>query len=204
MTLNLQVYIVVGTFIVICIALMVFNFAIINYGLGNAPLESKVRKWRAILYKQITTTPNKKNSALNHQKFLQKKLANPDNLAAYSNALQHIKQEFPEEYNDYTQNCYITFRKLADIYSRKPLIELTCYTYFICNFPQVVDHTYGKLVNTLISFIDGSGVYCRANILCALCSIGNAQSVVHALQIISVKSLFMHNQLLTNMLANFK
>jgi len=203
MSLNLQIYIIVGTFIVICIALMIFNFAIIYYGLGNAPLENKIKKWKTILYKQTTITPGKKTNPLNHQKFLLKKMSNSDNLAAYSNALQHIKQEFPDDYNDYTQNCYATFRKLADIYSRKPLIELTCYTYFICNFPQVVDHTYGKLVNKLISFIDGSGVYCRANILCALCSIGNAQSVVNALQIISDKSLFMHNQLLTNRLAHF-
>ena len=208
MPLNLKVYTIVGTFIIICIALMIFNFAIIYYGLGNIPLENKVKRWKAILCKQTTMAPGKKASALkakalNHQKFLLKKLSNPDDLAAYSNALQHIKQEFPEAYDDYTQNCYATFRKLADIYSRKSLIELTCYTYFICHFPQVVDHTYGKLVNTLISFIDGSGVYCRANILCALCSIGNVQSVVNALQVISDQSLFMHNQLLTNRLAHF-
>jgi len=203
MALDLRIYVIVGIFIIICIALMVFNFAIIYYGLGNAPLPSKVKKWRAILYRQTMIVPGKKTSATKHQKLLLKKLSNADNLAAYSNALQYIKHEFPEAYNDYIHHCYTTFRKLADIYSHKPLIELTCYTYFICHFPQVVGYTYGKLVTKLISFIDGSSVYCRANILCALCSIGNVQSVVNALQVISDKSLFMHNQLLTNRLVHF-
>ena len=182
---------------------MIFNFAIIYYGLGNAPLESKVKRWRDILCWQAIIVPGKKINPLKHQQFLLKKLSNADNLAAYSHALQYIKHEFPEAYSNYIRNCHTTFLKLADIYSRKPLIELTCYTYFICHFPQVVNHTYVKLADTLISFIDGSSVYCRANILCALCSIGNVQSVVNALQVISDKSLFMHNQLLTNRLAHF-
>jgi len=203
MSFDLRIYIIVGIFIIICIALMIFNFVIIYYGLGNAPLTGKVNKWRAILYRQAMIIPGKKPTMLKHQKLLLKKLSNADNLAAYSHALQYIKHEFPEAYNEYIHNCYTTFGKLADIYSRKPLIELTCYTYFICHFPQVVGHTYGTLVDTLISFIDGSSVYCRANILCALCSIGNAQSVVNALQVVSDKSLFMHNQLLTNRLAHF-
>jgi len=203
MAFDLRIYIIVGIFMVICISLMLFNFAIIYYGLGNAPLASKVKKWRAILYRQTVTVSGKKTNSSKHQKLLLKKLSNADNLAAYSHALQYIKHEFPEAYSDYILNCYTTFRKLADIYSHKPLIELTCYTYFICHFPQVVGHTYGKLVNTLISFLDGSSVYCRANILCALCSIGNAQSVVNALQVVSDKSLFMHNQLLTNRLVHF-
>jgi len=205
MPFDLRIYIFVGIFIILCIALMIFNFVIIHYGLGNAPLPGRVKKWKAILYKQIMISPDNKSSTVKHQKLLLKKLSNADSLAAYSHALQHIKHEFPEAYNDYIHNCYTTFRELADIYSRRPLIELTCYTYFICHFPQVVDHdhTYGKLVDTLISSINGSNVYSRANILCALCSIGNAQSVVNALQVVSDKSLFMHNQLLTNRLVHF-
>jgi len=203
MSFGLRIYIIVGIFIIVCIALMVFNFTIIYYGLGNAPLSNKVKKWKSILYRQAMIIPGKKTSALKHQKLLLIKLSNADNLAAYSNALQYIKHEFPKAYDGYINNCYTTFGKLADIYSSKPLIELTCYTYFICHFPQVVGHTYGRVVNTLISFIDGSSVYCRANILCALCSIGNVQSVVNALQVVSDKSLFMHNQLLTKRLVHF-
>jgi len=203
MTFDLRIYIIVGIFIIICIALMIFNFAIIYYGLGNAPLASKVKKWNTILCRQTMIISGKKTSELKHQKFLLKKLSNADELAAYSNVLQYIKNEFPEAYSDYIDHCHATFLELANIYSRKSLIELTCYTYFICHFPQVVDHTYVKLTDRLISFIDGSSVYCRANIICALCNIGNAQSVVNALQVINDKSLFMHNQLLTNRLAHF-
>jgi len=203
MAFDLRIYIIVGVFIIICIALMVFNFAIIYYGLGNAPLASKVKKWNTILYKQAMIIPGKKSSELKHQKLLLKKLSNADNLAAYSHVLQHIKREFPKAYSDYIDNCHATFLELANIYSRKSLIELTCYTYFVCHFPQVVDHTYVKLTDTLISFIEGSSVYCRANIICALCSIGNVQSVVNALRVINNESLFMHNQLLTNRLAHF-
>ena len=203
MTFDLRIYIVVGIFIIVCISLMIFNFIIMYYGRKNVTLASKTRKWRDTLYRQTMIIPKSKSNVSKHQKFLLRNLSDADNLVAYSRALQYIKQEFPEAYSHYMRDSYETFYKLASIYSAKPTIERTCFANFICNFPEAAGSAYDKLVDTLISFIYNSDIYCRTNVIRALCHIGTVEGVANALQVMSDKNLFIHNQLLTDILSEF-
>jgi len=204
MIFDFRVYVLIGLFMINCIALMIYNFVIIRRSKGQStPAAGKIEKWQKILYLQTTIPYDSKASVLKHEKFLRKKLSNVENLLAYSYALQHLKNESLQAYKTYIQGHYATFQRLADIYSRKSRIERTCYADFICTFPEVAGDTHGQLVDTLISYIDDSSIHCRAKILRALCSIGSIHGVVNALQVIHEKSLFVHRQLLTNELSNF-
>jgi len=201
---DLRIYFVIGIFMIACIALMFFNFAIIHYSKSrNTPSTSKVNKWKVILYRQIIKTPGVQPNKLRHEKFLLRKLSKAENLVAYAQALQYLKSEFPEAYNGYIQKKHTVFQRLAYIYSKKSRIERTCYADFIGTFPQVAGDTPRQLVDTLISYIDDSNIHCRTKVLGALCGIGSVQGVVNVLQLIHDRGLFMHNQLLTNELSNF-
>ena len=203
MTFDLRIYIVVGIFIIVCISLMIFNFVIMYYGRKNVTLASKTRKWRETLYRQAMIVPKNKSNVSKHQKYLLKNLSDADNLVAYSRALQYIKSEFSEAYNHYMRDSDGTFSKLAGAYSTKPTIERTCFANFICNFPEAAGSTYDKLVDALISFIYNSDIYCRTNVVRAFCHIGTVEGVANALQVMSDRNLFIHNQLLTDILSEF-
>jgi len=202
---DIRIYIVVGIFMIVCISLMIFNFVIIHHiQRKNSSSTGIVKRWIKRLYRQAPITSGKKLSTVKYEKFLLRKLAHTENLVAYSQALQYLKDKSPEIYNSYADTKYVVFKKLANIYRRKSSIERTYYAEFIYDFPQVAEEAYGQLVDVLISYIDGSNVYCRTNILRALCSLGSAQGVVRALRTINNNSLFMHNRILTNELSKFK
>ena len=201
---DLRIYIIIGIFMIACIALMVFNFAMIHYSRReNTPSADKIEKWKAILYKQTNAASDVQPNELKHEKFLLRKLSKPESLIAYAHALQYLKSEFPEAYSSYIQKRHTAFQRLAYIYSRKSRIERTCYADFICTFPQAAGDSHGQLVDTLISYIDDSNIHCRTKVLGALCSIGSIPGVANVLQLIHDRGLFMHNQLLTNELSNF-
>jgi len=187
-----------------CIALMLFNFAMIHYSKSkNTPSTSEINKWKLVLYRQVIKSPGVQPNQLKHAKFLLRKLSKPENLVAYAQALQCLKSEFPEAYSDYIQKEHTVFQRLAYMYSKKPRIERTCYADFIGTFPLVAGDTPGQLVDTLISYIDDSNIHCRTKVLGALCSIGSVHGVANVLQLIHDRGLFMHHQLLTNELSNF-
>jgi len=189
---------------IICISLLIFNFAVIRYAQGkHAHAANRVKKWRRILYTQAIITDGAGATASTHERFLLRKLANAERLIVYAQALQYLKDEFPEAYNEYAHRSFDAFQKLAVLYGRKPRIERTCYADFIGTFPEVAGDTYGELVNALISYIDDSNIHCRIKVFRALCSIGTIQGIVNVLQLIHDRSLFMHSQLLTMELSNF-
>ena len=202
MTFDLRIYIIISIFIMVCISLMIFNFAIIYYArVPSTPPSGKIKKWRTVLCWEAILFAGVGSC---NEAILLTKLSATKNLVAYSHALQRLKSNLPDAYNDYIHKKYSTFQSLANMYRQKNSIERTCYANFVGNFPQVAGVTHGPLVDTLISYIDDSSTHCGANVLRALCSIGTIDGVVNALQAINDKSLFMHNQLLTNELLNFR
>jgi len=201
---DLRVYVVIGLFMVICVSLLIFNFAVIRYTQSkHTHAADRVKKWRRILYRQAVIEDSVGTAALTHEKFLLRKLANAETLIVYAQALEHLKHELPGAYNKYICGNVGVFYKLAVIYARKPRVEKTCYSEFIGTFPEVAGDTYGELVNVLISYIDDSNIHCRIKVFRALCSIGTIEGVANVLQLIHDESLFMHSQLLTRELLKF-
>jgi len=205
MIFDIRISFIVGLFIIICIALMIFNFIITHHSRGQStPSADTVKKWISILNKQVTTTPDNTSGTLKHEQFLLKRLSNIEELIAYFHALQHRKSESLEAYNNYAHKQHEAFQKLADRYKKKSSTERACYANFICDFPDLAGNPYGHMVDILISYIDNSTVHCRMSVLRVLCSIGSTHGIVNALQVINDKHLFVHKQLLTDELLNFK
>jgi len=205
MITDVRIYIIVGAFMVTCVALMVFNFVVIRRSQGhNEPGAGRVNRWRGIFNKQMSIIAASGIADASHGKFLTRKLQNTENFVVYSILLQELKDEFPKEYDIYMQDKPVAFQKLALSYANKPGIARAFFADFVCNFPQAASESPAQLVDILISYIDDSSIHCRTNVLRALCSIGHVQGVVNAIQVINDQSLFMHNRLLTNELLEFK
>ena len=189
---------------VICVSLLIFNFAVIRYAQSkHAYAADRVKKWRRILYRQAVIEDSVGVAASAHERFLLRKLANAETLIVYAQALEYLKHELPGAYNKYIHGSVGAFLKLAVIYGRKPRVEKTCFSDFIGTFPEVAGDTYGELVNVLISYIDDSNIHCRIKVFRALCSIGTIEGVANVLQLIHDKSLFVHSQLLARELLKF-
>jgi len=201
---DIRIYVAIGLFIIACISLMVFNFVIIRISRRkHTPSPRKIDNWMTILYTETLITGYTKPGSMKHDMFLFRKLSKTKHLVTYSYALEILKSRFPKAYRDYVQNRYTTFRKLAFVYAGRPLVERTCYADLISNFPELTGDSQEGLTDALISYIDNSSIHCRTKVLSALCSMGNLQGVVNALQVMNEKSLFIHNHLLTNELSNF-
>ncbi|MCL2200766.1 MAG: hypothetical protein FWB75_02280 [Oscillospiraceae bacterium] len=210
-----RIYALIGIFMVACIALIVFNFAIVRYHKRQtAPAAGKLKMWNFELYKQTAIKGGSKSvirggmrpgTTSRHERLLLRKLPNAEHLIAYSEALQNVKDRQPMAYSSYmsTYSKTAVFHKLADVYSRKSCIERTCYADFIGSFPEAAELSQGQLADSLISYIDDSNIYCRTKVLRACCRIGSLQGVANVLQLFHDRSLFMHKQLLANELADF-
>jgi len=205
MIFDIRLYIIIGIYMIICISLMIFNFMVVRKTVRQSAAATGIsKKWKAIIYKQAVKASGGEISMLKHARFLLKKLANTEALIAFSHALHYLKGEFPEAYNDYIYNKYNVFENLANIYNEKTSVERACYADFICDFPEAAGDSHERTVGALISYIDKSNIYCRTNVLRALCSIGSVSGVMNALQVINDKQLFIHTQLLTDELLRFK
>ena len=208
MVLDLRVAFILGIFTVVCISLIIFNLMVTHTNIGRrrASISARMTKrWREILYKQTDRFKGKKDSETQHNKVLLRKLANAEELVAYSDALNYIKSEFPEEYSEYINTRHEIFQQLANKYSKRTAVERACYAEFVYEFPQVMGESYEQLSDTLISYINNSAnnTYCRTNVMRALCSMGNARGIGNALQVVNDKQLFIHNHVLTDELAKF-
>ncbi|MCL2530581.1 MAG: hypothetical protein FWE40_00290 [Oscillospiraceae bacterium] len=202
--MDLRIYLIVGSFMFACIALMVFNFVIMRVSREkSASSADKSNTWQHILATQALAEPGKAPCLRKHDKLLLKKLGDAQNLVAYGHALQKLKDEHGDEYLIYMRDRHHMFYLLAQQYFRKASVDRACFADFVCDFPQVTDGAYETLVSTLVACINDPSVHCRTNALRALCSVGNVRGVVNALQTINDRSLFVHHQLLTNELLSF-
>ena len=208
MVLDFRVAIILGIFMVVCISLIIFNLMVTHTNIGHRRASISARmaqKWREILYKRTARFSGRKNSESQHNKLLLRKLTNAEELVAYSEALNYMKSEFPDEYSEYIRDKHTMFQNLANKYSKKSAVERACYADFVREFPVVAGESYEQLSDTLISYISNSSnnIHCRTNVVRALCSMGNINGVVNALQVVNDKQLFIHNHVLTDELTNF-
>jgi len=160
-------------------------------------------KWIIAIYKHSTVKRSK------HEKYLLKDLKHVEHLIAFSNALNYFKIKcdtgFLDEYIDFLVKSEI-FRTLAIIYRQKKNEERAYFAYFISQYPQLAKDTDGvctDIIDTMVSYIDASDIYCRSNVLKALCRIGDIHGVINILQLFNDKLYFIHHRLLAEDLSNF-
>ena len=77
------------------------------------------------------------------------------------------------------------------------------FAYLIAQYKPCDGREYRPIMEVLLSYLDNSTVYCRENVLNALCALGNLQSVVNMLQILNDRQWFHHQKLLADGLMTF-
>jgi len=145
-----------------------------------------------------------------HEKLLIKDLKHVEKLIAFSNALNYFKvrqsSEFCDKYMDMLMRSEI-FHTLAVMYKQKKNEEQAYFAYFISQYPQVLKNTEGvhaSTIDTMVSYIEASDIYCRANVLKALCRLGDINGIINVLQFFSDKYKFIHHKLLAEDLFSFE
>jgi len=146
---------------------------------------------------------NKKN-----KKHLLKSLKNVAKLIAFSNALNHVRRENSDGYDRYMDMLMESevFRTLALVYKKKKSEERAYFAYFVYQHPSVAKNAEGickNIIDTMITFMVASNIYCRVNVFKALCRVGDANGIMNALQFFSDKSVFVHHKLLAEDLYDF-
>lgn len=86
---------------------------------------------------------------------------------------------------------------LGRYYARKSSVEKAYYAALCSRLPQIsLDHQ-DKLIHLLLPFLDDPSIYCKENVLKALCNFGQAEPIIETLMILSEKNYY-HNQRLVS------
>ena len=92
---------------------------------------------------------------------------------------------------------------LAVEYGKRQSMERAYFADVIARFPPYTDGKHHPLMEILTAYMENSTVYCRENVLRALSSLGNAQAVETALQVLNDGGYFHHHKLLADRLTDF-
>jgi len=207
---DIRIIMAIVMYLVGCFSLMVYNAIVIlrKYSSSKAMLND-TNKWISDIHWELTYENDLTNLSKKHEKRLLKKLKRVERLIAFSNALSHFRNEdwidLHDEYIDLLMKSKI-FHTLTIVYSEKKNEERAYFAYFISQYPQLAKNTEGvctEIVNMMVAYIDNSDIYCRANVLKALCRIGYIPGIVNILQFFSANNHFMHHRLLAEDLFNF-
>jgi len=192
--------------------MMVFNFAemyrVRIKELNQARIDAK---WRGVILLAVPANRDEsvKTELTNrHVSYLYRKLKNASNLVNFANALTYFKEreEVRAVYDSYMEllEGHEVFHWLAYKYRRAKIEERAYFAYFISMFPEVAGHTYSNLLNQLIDYINNSNIYCRANVVKALCRIGNEYALLKALDLINDREYHMYGRFLADELMFYK
>ena len=189
---------------------MIYNtIVILQKENSNATMLKNTDKWIKSMYQQLANKNEIKIFDSVHENHLLKSLRHVENLIAFSNALNHLKLErnnsFYIKYMSMLAHSKI-FHTLAIVYRHKKNEERAYFAYFISQYPQLAKNTEGictDTINTMISYIEASDIYCRSNVLKALCRVGDLHGIVNILQLFNDKTIFIYHGLLAEDLFSF-
>jgi len=192
-----------------CFSLMIYNAVVIyRKNSSNKALAYNTDKWINDIYEQFTNNSNMLIISHKHEKHLLECLKHVEELIAFSNALNHFKSKRSKIYEKYMDMLVKkkVFHRLADIYKEKRNEERAYFAYFVSQHPPVIQNAKGlctSFISTIVSYVESSDIYCRVNVLKALCNIGDMHGVLNILQFFSDKYNYIHPKLLAEDLLNF-
>lgn len=154
---------------------MVFNLAYIFRTKGRDKQHIKqTQQWKGQVEQVLNSgvTPH-------HQELLLRKLTSIRQLMSYQDALDAL-EEHPGMQN-YLDSNHDVFQALAATYRNRPAAERAFFAHLIACYHPRRGREHDQLAELLLDFLDDSTVYCRQNVLLALCALGNSGAVEHAL-----------------------
>lgn len=199
--LNNLIYI----YLAICFLLLGYNAVYSLSDERNLRIKKKrVGKWFQFLQRDFKREKEGVPSLLSLKKY-RKKLENINELIAFENAVEAYKMEEPSNtFHQYMLKHRGIFQDLSLKYRKKDSMTKAYYAYCMEVFRPCDEKEYDLLLEILLTYLNGSTIYCRENVLKALYSFGNVQAVVNAFQYLNDFHYFHHNKLLSDGLMSFQ
>lgn len=197
--MRLPVRAVIYFYIFICVALLLFNLLyIFRSGSVKRRQKRRVHRWETYLDSFLEGSPVWDSSEL------LRRLKDTEELMAFFTAMESRKDTQPEETARFLQENRPLVLELAGVYQKKDAMEQAFFAYVIASFCPPVGDKGDPLTEQLLSYLDGSTVYSRENVLNALYALGSAQSVEHAFVLMSQRGWYHDPRLLSDGLTRFQ
>ncbi len=162
-------------------ALLMFNL----FYMFGMEWKSRMRKRRVCAEQQEQATVmenSKKQKEKAYQKRLYQKLRTAEGLLIFEQALEENQKQMPKDkVVQYLQNCRAAIYDAAETYRKRSAMERALFAYFVSTLPQETIPEYRHLGQQMLIYLEDATVYCRENVLKALCSLGNAEALERAL-----------------------
>jgi len=191
-----------------CFSIMIYNvFVIYRKKRRSKTMKKNTTRWIngiCQLFDANDATISPKN-----RRHLIRTLTHVEELIAFSHALCFVNLEYSKDiYKKYMSMLVErkVFLSLTHVYKKKKNEEQAYFAHFISQHPSVAKNKEGickNTIDTMVSFTVNSDIYCRVNVLKALCRLGDMQGIVSVLQFYSDKPTFIHHKLLAEDLYGF-
>lgn len=195
---------VIYGYLFICVALLVFNLFYIFRAKGRKKQQKvRAKEWQREIEAQLGLLARGSAVEETHRKRMLRVLRSTNGLISYSSALEAVQRTQPVLLAQYLRESYAVLQELAVVYGRKQSMERAYFADVIARFRPCSGEEFRPLMEILLSYLADSTVYCRENVLHALCALGNGQAVETALQILNDNEWFHHQKLLSDGLTAF-
>lgn len=197
--MRLPVRAVIFFYIFICVVLLLFNLLyIFRSGSVKRRQKQRIQRWETYLDSFLEGSPVWDSGEL------LRRLKDTEELTAFFTAMESRKDMQPEEAVRFFQENRPLILELAGVYQKKDAMEQAFFAYVIASFYPPVGDKGDPLAEQLLSYLDGSTVYSRENVLNALSALGSAQSVEHAFILMSQRGWYHDPRLLSDGLTRFQ
>lgn len=195
----LPVRAVIYFYIFICVVLLLFNLLyIFRSGSVKRRQKRRVHRWETYLDSFLEDSPAWDTGDL------LRRLKDTEELMAFYTAMENRKYTQSEDVVRFFQENRPLILELAGMYQKKDAMEQAFFAYVVASFYPPVGDQGNPLAEQLLSYLDGSTVYSRENVLNALYALGSVQSVEHAFVLMSQRGWYHDPRLLSDGLNRFQ
>ena len=196
--MRLPVRAVIYFYIFICVVLLLFNLLyIFRSGSVKRRQRRRVHRWETYLDSFLEGSPMWDSGEL------LRRLKDTEELMAFDTAMESRKDTQSEAARFFRENRPLIL-ELAGVYQKKEAMEQAFFAYVIASFYPSVGDKGDPLAEQLLSYLDGSTVYSRENVLNALYALGSAQPLEHAFVLMSQRGWYHDSRLLSDGLNRFQ
>ena len=197
--MRLPVRAVIFFYIFICVVLLLFNLLyIFRSGSVKRRQKRRVHRWEGYLASFLEGSPVWDSDELF------RRLKDTEELMAFYTAMGSWKDTQLEEAARFFQENRLLILELAETYQKKNAMEQAFFAYVVASFYPPVGDKGDPLAEQLLSYLEGSTVYSRENVLNALYALGSAQPVEHAFVLMSQRGWYHDPRLLSDGLNRFQ
>ncbi|MCQ2448772.1 MAG: HEAT repeat domain-containing protein [Clostridia bacterium] len=185
-------------YLLICVSMIVFNVVtIFVFHHQDKKLSRRSENFKQEIEDQI------KHNAPVDEEYLKKKLKKVKYLTAFEKTLDRLFQEDEQQIREYIESIYPVFAYLTFEYLEKNQLQSAYFPFLIKKYGIFKGSGDVTLSTELLKLVHSKNLYCKENALEAIYTIGNADAVLEALEILDRAEQYYHQKMVTDGLLNF-